>query len=242
MSRVLPEQDDDRDVRVVAQWQEHCTGVRCWSPALESCPGVLRWSPALESCAGVLRWSPVLLCWTLGKFIYSALLQFTQLQEDIDRGRYLCMNSLHTLIAAWLHVSQRSQDGACSTWSDREECENISLLSSGHCTVLECNLFNRRGLLDTYSWHCVGCRTSSASIPTSTRASSLLCVRTLTHLMNQRPGQWSPNIIISLPCHMSLGHSKGPIKSQNYRINQVHVWKQKTENWQHLDGLVLLCQ
>ena len=50
---------------------------------------------------------------TFGKVFHFTLLQITQLDEylAVDSGGCLCMNSLHTLIAAWQDASLRSQDG-----------------------------------------------------------------------------------------------------------------------------------
>ena len=48
---------------------------------------------------------PVLLCQTLGKFVllhWSSSLRCMTEHLAIDSGRYLYMNSLHALIAAWL--------------------------------------------------------------------------------------------------------------------------------------------
>ena len=42
----------------------------------------------------------------LGQVFYSGSLQFT-----VDIGGYLCTNSLHTLMAAWLDASHRNRDG-----------------------------------------------------------------------------------------------------------------------------------
>ena len=58
---------------------------------------------------------------------------------DIDSGGYLCTNSLHTLIAAWLDTSMRSQESVRMNMSTRGvKCKALSaILKIGYCIFKE---------------------------------------------------------------------------------------------------------